>query len=175
MLFVWKWSPILLGFVALLVTYGIIQGIRRFWPGEEWTWSRWWSYKYGDLFIAGYVVLAAICFHHNWPNGWYTILPFHIMLFAVGMAITFGIQLNELNSGHMTREVFNLPSEWYHTFMRGFLIYFVAQSATTLVFGSRQPAWAFVLALLCLLSYVGMFVYDSSSGQDHTTVTRGNR
>lgn len=175
MLFFWDWHPLTLFGLTLFLTYGVIQGLRAFAPGEEWTWSRWWTYKFGDAFIAGFVMFAAICFQHGSPEGWFTDWWPHLFLFALGMTISFGIQFREIVSGNMSREVASLPSEWYHAVIRGFLIYVVAQSAIALVFDSRNPIWAFALAIVCLLVYVGTFIYDSSALQDHSRVERGNR
>jgi hypothetical protein len=175
-LITWKLLPLVHGLLGLLVTIVAIQAIRKFWPGEEYTWSRWWSYKVGDWFIAGYLVFATVVIQHDWDEGWYSEPWFHLLWVAIGAAITIGIQYNEISSGHMAREVWTLPSEWYHTFMRGFLIYYVGQSGFTVLFGThREPAWAFWGAVICVAVYFATFVIVDTFITDKSPVTRGNR
>lgn len=185
MLFVWDWGWLGRFLAVLVLTYGLVQTLRLL-PNDEWTWSRWYTYKFGDTAIALFAIFAGVCFARFMPQDeWYTSFTFDVALIVLCIGGSIAVQIMNVHGGKMSLEVAWMPSEIYHTVVpRGFFLAAMIQGALMLVFASRKPEWAFWAAILCLAFYVLLFLCDSFPGkkilpflppQDGSPQVRGHR
>lgn len=172
---IWRMKAWFIGLIVFLADFGTILGLRVLLEHKLY-FSRWKAYWLGDsIFLPLYAAFAATAFNHAVPKGkWYTSTWYHLLFLPLGMLISVLWQYSEIKAGHISPEVNALPSEMWHTTIRGVGIWFIGQSFLALIFGPKKTKWAFRLALLSLGGYVLTFIFDAI-WTDHSAVTLDNR
>lgn len=184
MLSFWFWNPFILAGISAFLIYGVTQGLRMIASPEhdEWTWTRWITYKLGDIAAIGFVFFAAICIQEDWEEGWYNYLPAqYLILIAIPIG-SWLLQKSMVSRGMMTEEVSRFYSEIYHTLVpRGLFLAAMIPAFTTLVFSAHHPTGAFIGAMECIVVYLACFAYDNGFNffvlqpQDPSIQKRGHR
>lgn len=165
---IWGWIPGLVLIFAFSIDYLAVLLIRRYIEGK-WYWTRFWSYKVGDIFgLPVYMAFASIVLKNSYhQDGFYTQLWCQIAIMAAGYAFWILVLANNLRTGFYSKEVIFNPSEMYHTLVYGVMFYLVASSLTPLVL-DHDPLWATIFAVAGLFVWIACVGVDMSSLQDHS-------
>lgn len=164
MLPIWN-SPVLAGLFMLAIDWGAILLIRVFWEGQFY-WTRWWSFKYGDVLLAFYGFFAAIIISDKDVTGFQSTPLWHLALLALGLAISIVIEV--VSAPGRDPKITWLPSQLWHTAIFAVMFYLVVWSGVLIVTKFHSPAWAVVVCVLLIVAYAATVVFDNSKWQDRS-------
>lgn len=155
----WNWWQLFLLF--LVADWGIILAIKFFEP-LGWKRAYWRSSLYGDVLLPAGIASAIVVTQHAELNGqWYASQWWNWVVFGAGWLIILAIEIYLVHprNGHYNWRQIVSPSKLWHTIIFPFMFYF---SVITIIplFMSREPAWAFVLALVGYGGWLAMYLSD---------------
>lgn len=158
----WKWHPLVMGFLVVLITFGGVMAARivlerRFYLGP------WPAFYLGDTFcLPTYVVCATIVIRNLKPsNAFYTKAWWHYGVLFAGYLVSIGLEIRAVIINLHTLYASFLPSQLYHTLIFG-LVSYVVVSSLPAVIASHKPKSATIVALCMLIAYLILVGYGVS-------------
>ncbi|OGH16629.1 MAG: hypothetical protein A3C30_04340 [Candidatus Levybacteria bacterium RIFCSPHIGHO2_02_FULL_40_18] len=162
MLPIWN-SPVEAGLFMLAIQWGAILYIRVIWEGHFY-WTRWWSFKVGDILLALYGVGAAILIQDKDVTGLQGNFYWHVTLLIVGLVISIAIETRSAPGREAA--ISWLPSQIWHTAMFAVLFYLVLWSGILIITKFHSDPWVVTFCVLCIAGYVATVAFDNSPWQD---------
>ncbi len=111
------------------------------------------------IFIPLYMGVAVVVLQgHPGFSGWYTSTWWHVLLLALGFAISIALEVGAVKGGQYTISQELSPSKLWHTFIFGIVFYWLASTIIPVVLavGTLQPASrAILMFALLALAIVG--------------------
>ncbi len=155
--------------IFLIADWGIILAIKYFEP-LGWKRAYWRSSIYGDIFLPIGIASAMIVTQQaDLDDAWYATDWWNWLVFSMGWLIILGIELYLVHpkNGHYSLKQLATPSRIWHTLIFPFMFYF---SVITIIplFTTREPLWAFALALIGYGGWLSMYVLDLIRPPDFT-------
>ncbi len=164
MLPIWN-TPAAAGLFMLAIQWGAILLIRIAWEGHFY-WTRWWSFKVGDVLLALYGVGAAILLQDKEVTGFQASFYWHVGLLVIGLFISIAIEVS--SAPGRDAAISWLPSQLWHNAMFAVLFYLVVWSGILIITKFHSNPWAVAFCALCIAGYIATVAFDNSKWQDRS-------
>jgi hypothetical protein len=164
MLPIWN-TPVIAGLFMLAINWGAILLIRILWEGHFY-WTRWWSFKVGDILLAVYGLFAAVLISDKVVTGFQANFYWHAGLFALGLLISIVIEVG--SAPGRDAAISWLPSQLWHTAMFAVMFYLVVWSGILIITKFHSEPLAVVFCVLLIAGYIATVAFDNSKWQDRS-------